>query len=35
VVASNAIVMQALRTAGELDLFDVYGDVADAVAAMP
>ena len=35
VVASNAIVMQALRTAGELDLFDVYGDVADAVAAVP
>jgi anti-anti-sigma regulatory factor len=35
VVASNAFVMQALRTAGELDLFDVYGDVADAVAAMP
>jgi anti-anti-sigma regulatory factor len=35
VVASNAIWMQALRTAGELDLFDVYGDVADAVAAMP
>ena len=34
VVASNGIVMQALRTAGELDLFDVYGDVADAVAAM-
>ncbi|MDT5247273.1 MAG: hypothetical protein QOD36_4649 [Mycobacterium sp.] len=34
VVASNAIVMQALRTTGELDLFDVYGDVADAVAAM-
>ena len=35
VVASNAIWMQALRTAGELDLFDVYGNVADAVAAMP
>jgi anti-anti-sigma factor len=35
VVASNAIVMQALRTAGKLDLLDVYGDVADAVAAMP
>ena len=35
VVASNAIVMHALRTAGELDLFDVYGDVADAVAAVP
>jgi anti-anti-sigma regulatory factor len=35
VVASNDIVMQTLRTAGKLDLFDVYGDVADAVAAMP
>jgi anti-anti-sigma regulatory factor len=35
VVASNAIVMQALRTAGQLDVFDVYGDAADAVAAMP
>jgi anti-anti-sigma regulatory factor len=34
-VASNGIVTQALRTAGALDLFDVYGDVADAVAAMP
>lgn len=35
VVASDAIVVQALRTAGRLDLFDVYGDVADAVAAIP
>jgi anti-anti-sigma regulatory factor len=35
VVASDGIVMQALRTAGDLDLFDVYGDVADAVAAIP
>jgi anti-anti-sigma regulatory factor len=34
VVATNAIVMQALHTAGGLDLFDVYGDVADAVAAI-
>ncbi|HEV7850582.1 MAG TPA: STAS domain-containing protein [Mycobacterium sp.] len=35
VVASDGIVMQALRTAGDLDLFEVYGDVADAVAAIP
>ena len=35
VVASDGSVMQALRTAGDLDLFDVYGDVADAVAAIP
>ena len=34
-VVADGIVMQALHTAGELDLFDVYGDIADAVAAMP
>jgi anti-anti-sigma regulatory factor len=35
VVVSNVVVMEALCAADGLDLFDVYGDVADAVAAMP